>query len=67
MIKSGRKRNRDAVAFFRWFTQPNLFEPGLIDTLADIIKDQLWVNPLEFMDGDDEVSCLPSACVLALL
>lgn len=53
-IKSGRKRGQDSIAFFRWFTQANNFEPGLVDTLAEIIRDQLWVNPLEFMDAEED-------------
>jgi hypothetical protein len=40
------------MAFLRWFLEENELEEGMVDPLADIIKDQLFVNPLEFLDVD---------------
>lgn len=66
-VKGGRKRGRDSAAFLRWFTQANTFPPGLIDTLADIIKDQLWVNPLEFMDAEEDAEVQAPTLLAAVL
>ena len=43
----------ESMAFFRWFLEENEVENGMVDSVADIIKDQLFVNPLTFMDPSD--------------
>ena len=53
----GKKRSRESSTFFRWFTQEKAFEPGLVDTLADIIKDQIYLNPLAFLDAAQNEVC----------
>lgn len=35
-----------------WLVSERTLEEGLVDTLADIIKDQLYVNPLEYLEAD---------------
>lgn len=44
--KGGRKRPREAQSFFCWFTNDDLGIP--VDDLGEIIKDDLWTNPLQY-------------------
>lgn len=52
--KQGRKRNADLRSFFEWFTDNN--DPAC-DEIAELIKDDLWPNPLQYYlvpgDGED--------------
>lgn len=49
-----RKRNSDYKSFFAWFTDNN--DPAC-DEVAELIKDDLWPNPLQYFlvpgDNDD--------------
>lgn len=38
--------------FLSWLVSDRALEPGHVDTLADIIKDQLFVNPLEYLEAE---------------
>ncbi|XP_070012824.1 NAP1-related protein 2-like [Nicotiana tabacum] len=59
--KKGKKRSRDKESFFTWFsevTQKDDEDDALEiqDEVADIIKDDLWPNPLYYFEYDpDEV------------
>lgn len=52
--KAGRKRSLEFRSFFDWFTDNN--DPAC-DEIAELIKDDLWPNPLQYYlvpgDGDD--------------
>lgn len=52
--KQGRKRSSDVRTFFEWFTNNN--DPAC-DEIAELIKDDLWPNPLQYYlvpgDGED--------------
>lgn len=52
--KSGRKRTLEFRSFFDWFTDNN--DPAC-DEIAELIKDDLWPNPLQYYlvpgEGDD--------------
>lgn len=52
----GKKRAMKTESFFNWFSeelQQNLF--GIMqDEIADIIKDDLWVNPLKYFNNENE-------------
>lgn len=52
--KPGRKRGSDIRSFFEWFTDNN--DPAC-DEIAELIKDDLWPNPLQYYlvpgDGED--------------
>ncbi|GMP30545.1 hypothetical protein CsSME_00005162 [Camellia sinensis var. sinensis] len=63
--KKGNKRPPSDESFFRWFseTQPKDIVEGLHDEVAEIIKEDLWPNPLKYFnneadeddsDGDEE-------------
>jgi len=57
---SGRKRGHDRVSFFSWFTES--VDAGA-DELGEVIKDDIWPNPLQYYlapevgdsEEDDEV------------
>lgn len=52
--KSGRKRSIDCKSFFIWFEDN---ENAMHDDLADVIKDDIWPNPLQYFlvpDVDDD-------------
>ena len=46
----GRKRPlEECPSFFCWFVQPPEEEGNeMVDPAADIIKDEIWPNPLQF-------------------
>merc|ERR1711962_1837867 len=57
---AGRKRNHDRVSFFSWFSES--VDAGA-DELGEVIKDDIWPNPLQYYlapevgdsEEDDEV------------
>lgn len=57
--KEGRKRPLQEESFFSWFsaTQPKDASGGIHDEIAEIIKEDLWPNPLRYFnneaDGED--------------
>lgn len=64
-MTDGEERGGDAAPFVSWLVSERTLEPGLVDTLADIIKDQLYVNPLEYLEADhgSEVKPNPSKTI----
>ncbi|CAL9754487.1 unnamed protein product, partial [Musa acuminata subsp. burmannicoides] len=72
--KKGNKRPFAEESFFSWFSenQQKDFSEGVMDEVAEIIKEDLWPNPLKYFnneadeedfDGDeddDEVCSSPS-------
>ena len=59
-------KETDTAPFMSWLSSERTLEQGLVDTLADIIKDQLYVNPLEYLEADHgfEVLFMPLSCLL---
>lgn len=51
----GGKGTPEGAPFLSWLLTELSLEPGLADTLADIIKDQLYVNPLEYLEADNDL------------
>lgn len=57
--KGSRKRKASESSFFSWFTDSN---HSNLDEIADILKDEIWPNPLQFFmmpealseEGDDD-------------
>ncbi|MED6170091.1 NAP1- protein 2 [Stylosanthes scabra] len=64
----GNKRSLDDISFFSWFSdceqKDDMDENEIHDEVAEIIKDDLWPNPLTYVnneeiddeDGDDEAN-----------
>jgi len=62
--KEGNKRSYQEESFFTWFSETQKDTPdGIHDEVAEIIKEDLWPNPLkyfnseadeEYEDGEDE-------------
>ncbi|XP_028080528.1 NAP1-related protein 2-like isoform X2 [Camellia sinensis] len=52
--KKGNKRPPSDESFFRWFseTQPKDIVEGLHDEVAEIIKEDLWPNPLKYFNNE---------------
>ena len=44
-------RDIENAPFMSWLVSGRTLEQGLVDTLADIIKDQLYVNPLAYLEA----------------
>ena len=52
-LKQGRKRSLDVKSFFLWFED---HEDPSQDDIAEVIKDDMWPNPLQyFLVPDIEV------------
>ncbi len=47
---------QQATSFFQWFDVPE-DEPATEDEIAEIIRDQIWPNPLQLYMG--ETVCTP--------
>ncbi|XP_009613885.1 NAP1-related protein 2-like isoform X2 [Nicotiana tomentosiformis] len=56
--KKGKKRSRDKESFFRWFSEVTQKDEDedleIQDEVADIIKDDLWPNPLNYFENDPD-------------
>lgn len=65
-ISKGGKRARPAEeSFFLWFPEADLPYETATDPIADVIKDQLWVNPVKYYCGDVDVRpTLPTFCTM---
>ncbi|CAH9117271.1 unnamed protein product [Cuscuta epithymum] len=52
--KKGNKRPPPEESFFSWFseTQPKDIAEGLSDEVAEIIKEDLWPNPLKYFNNE---------------
>uniref|UniRef100_A0A0C9S8R0 TSA: Wollemia nobilis Ref_Wollemi_Transcript_3821_1368 transcribed RNA sequence n=1 Tax=Wollemia nobilis TaxID=56998 RepID=A0A0C9S8R0_9CONI len=52
--KEARKRSLQEESFFKWFSDTNLKDPheGLHDEVAEIIKEDLWPNPLKYFNNE---------------
>ena len=46
------ERGPEDATFMNWLIAEQTLDPGLVDPLADIIRNQLYVNPLEFLDAE---------------
>jgi len=63
LLEGDAKADPPQMDFFRWFLEESEHEDGVPDEVAEIIKNQLFVNPLQFMDGegeDPQVGVLPA-------
>ncbi|KAH9295786.1 hypothetical protein KI387_039374, partial [Taxus chinensis] len=52
-----KKRPRKSDSFFNWFSEhveEELIVGMMQDEIADIIKDDLWVNPLRYFNNENE-------------
>ncbi|CAN6228404.1 unnamed protein product [Urochloa humidicola] len=54
--KKGEKRLLVDESFFRWFsdTESEIFAHGELDQVADVIKEDLWPNPLKYFNNEQE-------------
>ncbi|XP_051217665.1 NAP1-related protein 1 [Lolium perenne] len=54
--KDGFKRLLIDESFFTWFSDAKnkSFSQGVIDEVADIIKEELWPNPMKYFNNEDE-------------
>eukprot|EP00252_Welwitschia_mirabilis_P016261 TRINITY_DN3587_c0_g1_i1.p1 TRINITY_DN3587_c0_g1~~TRINITY_DN3587_c0_g1_i1.p1 ORF type:complete len:254 (+),score=81.04 TRINITY_DN3587_c0_g1_i1:284-1045(+) len=54
--KEGNKRHFQEESFFAWFgeNQQNNSSDGIHDEVAEIIKEDLWPNPLKYFNNDAE-------------
>ncbi|KAH7307427.1 hypothetical protein KP509_22G058200 [Ceratopteris richardii] len=54
--KAGNKRPPSDESFFKWFTDTDNKDSMAHDEIADIIKEDLWPNPLKYFnnEGDDD-------------
>ncbi|CAN6239717.1 unnamed protein product [Urochloa humidicola] len=54
--KKGEKRLLVDESFFRWFsdTESEVFAHGELDQVADVIKEDLWPNPLKYFNNELE-------------
>ncbi|KAJ7560126.1 hypothetical protein O6H91_04G114800 [Diphasiastrum complanatum] len=54
--KEGNKRPFTEESFFKWFTdtQQKDSTDGVQDETADVIKEDLWPNPLKYFNNDDD-------------
>ncbi|MCO5571826.1 hypothetical protein L7F22_025574 [Adiantum nelumboides] len=56
--KAGNKRPPSDESFFKWFSETDAKDSsvGVNDEVADIIKEDLWPNPLKYFnnEGDDD-------------
>ncbi|KAK4747293.1 hypothetical protein SAY87_026330 [Trapa incisa] len=51
--KKGKKREQSDESFFQWFKDDS--DPDAInDEIAEIIREDLWVNPLAYFNQDDD-------------
>ncbi|KAJ9511327.1 hypothetical protein QJQ45_029738 [Haematococcus lacustris] len=50
------KRGREEREYrlMLWFVEHEKLEPGVHDELADLIKDEIWPNPLRYFNNEDE-------------
>ncbi|KAH9606062.1 hypothetical protein KSS87_017939 [Heliosperma pusillum] len=54
--KKGNKRPHSEESFFTWFTETHQIDDDINDEVAEIIKEDLWPNPLTYFSNDaDEV------------
>lgn len=53
-VGSGKRPKRTDYNFFKWFVEYEKLEDGQHDDLADIIKDEIWPNPLKYYFGEVE-------------
>ncbi|XP_074316391.1 NAP1-related protein 2 isoform X2 [Silene latifolia] len=54
--KKGNKRLLSEESFFTWFTETHQIDDDINDEVAEIIKEDLWPNPLTYFNIDaDEV------------
>ncbi|KAL9227369.1 hypothetical protein vseg_003063 [Gypsophila vaccaria] len=54
--KKGNKRPHAEESFFSWFTETQPNDDDIHDEVAEIIKEDLWPNPLTYFNNDaDEV------------
>jgi len=55
--KKGKKRSLKTDSFFNWFSEhveEDLVVGMMQDEIAEIIKDDLWVNPLKYFNNENE-------------
>uniref|UniRef100_A0ACD5UQA8 Uncharacterized protein n=1 Tax=Avena sativa TaxID=4498 RepID=A0ACD5UQA8_AVESA len=54
--KDGLKRLLIDESFFTWFNDAKnkSFSQGVMDEVADIIKEELWPNPMKYFNNEDE-------------
>eukprot|EP00195_Chlamydomonas_chlamydogama_P009707 CAMPEP_0202899718 /NCGR_PEP_ID=MMETSP1392-20130828/7874_1 /ASSEMBLY_ACC=CAM_ASM_000868 /TAXON_ID=225041 /ORGANISM="Chlamydomonas chlamydogama, Strain SAG 11-48b" /LENGTH=256 /DNA_ID=CAMNT_0049585973 /DNA_START=79 /DNA_END=846 /DNA_ORIENTATION=- len=54
-LAAGSKRSQPSVTygFFSWFSSSETLEPGVHDETADVIKEEVWPNPLKFYLATD--------------
>lgn len=55
--KKGKKRSSKTDSFFNWFSEhveEDLVVGMMQDEIAEIIKDDLWVNPLKYFNNENE-------------
>ncbi|WOL17141.1 NAP1-related protein 2 isoform X2 [Canna indica] len=52
--KKGKKRSFVEESFFTWFSESQQNNPsdGIMDEVAEIIKDDLWPNPLKYFNNE---------------
>ncbi|CAA7043268.1 unnamed protein product [Microthlaspi erraticum] len=53
-VKIGDKRALPEESFFTWFTDDQHSENEINDEVADIIREDLWINPLAYFNNDSD-------------